>query len=218
MTGHEREGAGVHTRSGGSDEAVARAWREASDEAPSASLDATILAAARSTVATSAERVPARVADEVRASSRFRRWQPLAIAASVAGLAFVLAQTLPPPTEPARQGQVVAPDRASNADVASARTAPVPAPAPPAEAVAKSSAADQVRAPTGSGAAAEMSRERTSAEPRPDPPAWADRIAALHAAGDLDGAAASLRDFRAAHDRADEFLPVALRDWAGSVK
>jgi hypothetical protein len=84
--------------------------------------------------------------------------------------------------------------------------------------MAKSSAADQVSAPAGLAAAAEMSRERTSAETRADPLAWADHIAALHAAGDLDGAAASLRDFRAAHDRADEFLPVALRAWAGSVK
>jgi hypothetical protein len=174
----------------------------------------------------------------VRASSRYTRWQPLAIAASVAGLTFVLVQTLPRDPETSstmRSSAEIAASAPHDSAVMAAPPqeevlpapavpgrqeldSPVDATAPPAAAVAKSPAADQVSAPAGSAAAAEMSRERSSVEAPPDPQAWADRIAAQHAAGDLDAAAASLRDFRAAHDQADEFLPVALRAWAGSVK
>jgi hypothetical protein len=56
------------------------------------------------------------------------------------------------------------------------------------------------------------------AQLRPDADAWASRIAALHAAGDLEGAATSLRDFRAAYEKADDYLPPALQAWARTVE
>jgi hypothetical protein len=46
---------------------------------------------------------------------------------------------------------------------------------------------------------------------------WAARIEALHASGDLAGAAETLREFRAADPRADSYLPESLRDWARTV-
>ena len=75
------------------DEAVDQAWRDASTEGPSPRIDAAILAAARADIS----RKPA---TEAAPSARARRdwwtrWQPLAAAAAVAGLAFVLVQTIP---------------------------------------------------------------------------------------------------------------------------
>lgn len=87
---HDRERPG----SAGDDAAVARAWRQASDEQPPGGLDAAILAAARRSVQENeagAKTVPVRP----RARSRWMQWQPLAAAATVAGLAFMLLQTLP---------------------------------------------------------------------------------------------------------------------------
>jgi hypothetical protein len=51
----------------------------------------------------------------------------------------------------------------------------------------------------------------------PTPDAWARRIAALHAAGDLSSAAAELREFRLAFPDADRYLPDDLRAWAAGV-
>jgi len=90
MSNHDREGLRPSHR----DADLARAWREASDEQPPAHLDAAILAAARKSVPDHGEQ---RNTAPGRARSRnwLMRWQPLAAAATVAGLAFVLVQMLP---------------------------------------------------------------------------------------------------------------------------
>jgi hypothetical protein len=72
------------------DAAIDAAWRGASRDVPSAQVDAAILAAARAEVRRPAagRRAPVRQA-------WWHAWQPLAAAAGVAGLAFVLVQVLP---------------------------------------------------------------------------------------------------------------------------
>jgi hypothetical protein len=53
------------------------------------------------------------------------------------------------------------------------------------------------------------------------PPSAADRaasIAALYASGDMTGAEAALREFRAAIPDADTYLPESLRNWARTVE
>lgn len=85
---HERPGPA------GEDPNLEQAWRQASDEQPPARLDVAILAAARRSVVmkdADAKAVPALET----ARSRWRSWQPLAAAATVAGLALVLVQTIP---------------------------------------------------------------------------------------------------------------------------
>ncbi len=72
------------------DPRVDTAWRAASIEEPPASVDAAILAAARAAVLDPA---PTRLSPA--SDPWWRRWQPLAAAAAVTGLAFVLLQSLP---------------------------------------------------------------------------------------------------------------------------
>jgi hypothetical protein len=90
MSNHDRES----SRTPNGDAALDHAWRQASDEQPPSRLDAAIIAAARRAVDDRHE--PANV---VRASPQSRswltRWQPLAAAAAIAGLAFVLVQSRP---------------------------------------------------------------------------------------------------------------------------
>jgi hypothetical protein len=81
-------------RSAGGDSALDRAWQQASDEQPTPQLDAAILAAARKSVQEGARRDPL-VRARARSWNWLARWQPLAAAAAVAGLAFVLVQSLP---------------------------------------------------------------------------------------------------------------------------
>lgn len=82
------------------DEAVDQAWRTASGEEPGPRLDAAILAAARAEaervrgVATGRHGKAARPAPP-RVRDWWTSWQPLAAVATVAGLAFVLIQTIP---------------------------------------------------------------------------------------------------------------------------
>jgi hypothetical protein len=81
----------------GRDHAVEGAWRKASQEQPSADLDARILAAGCAAVGTEAGPRPLR--REPTGRNVLQRWQPLLAAAAVAGLAFVLVpMTLSPPT------------------------------------------------------------------------------------------------------------------------
>lgn len=303
--------------------ALKRAWRDASNDEPPTDLDAKILAAA----GTPGARADTHVADSAsaraapnrtpsRTARAYRRWQPLAVAASVAALAFVLLPTLqrqstvsvPARIEPLEESKTVVPgevrltpvtpeattqsqvtDAASPSSPAtnelslirgeaaasapaSAPASPVAAPPPalapapgaarvavPAAAAAASSAEGQVsggrppvrdmfedRALTEEEAArpagpllvpppsdqpvpvnrgmaertapAAPAKQSADAQLRPDPQAWAARIAALHDAGDLEGAATSLRNFRAAYDKADEYLPSALRAWARTIQ
>ena len=85
MSNHERGS----SRSPDGDAALDRAWQQLSDEQPPPSLDAAIIAAAHKSIQGRDEH-----AQVVRARPPYRswptRWQPLAAAAAVAGLAFVL--------------------------------------------------------------------------------------------------------------------------------
>jgi hypothetical protein len=49
------------------------------------------------------------------------------------------------------------------------------------------------------------------------PGAWAQRVAELHAQGDVAAAATELRAFRRAFPDADGYLPPSLLPWADSV-
>ena len=59
--------------------------------------------------------------------------------------------------------------------------------------------------------------EAIGPQPASDRQTMARRIAALHAAGNLDSAAAELREFRRAFPDADRFLPDDLLAWAAGV-
>ena len=227
------------------DAAVDTAWRSVARDEPPARLDATILAAARAETRRPAPQpgVPTRRA-------WWTQWQPLAAAAGVAGLAFVLVQIIPrdeplrprpaveresdadspvapPSSGPPASGEGLAAEAAKAVPAtAPARTVAEPAPEPPPaparqelrtrEPMADRAAMDaSVEGIATSGALAPAAAPAESAMPSPDD--WARRIAALHASGDLDTAAAQLREFRRAYPDADSFLPDELRDWAGSV-
>jgi hypothetical protein len=107
---------------------VADAWREASNEEPSASVDDAILAAARREVSARPEALVAWKAREARTVRR--RWWPLAAAATVAAVAVGVLQLTPtdtlvsPATETAAVSDVPVP--AANPDAGAA--APPPAP------------------------------------------------------------------------------------------
>jgi hypothetical protein len=90
MSNHDRE----NPQSQAQDSALKRAWEKASDEQPPSGLDAAIVAAARKSVQDHGAGVKA-AHDTPRPRNWFMRWQPLAAAATVAGLAFVLVQMLP---------------------------------------------------------------------------------------------------------------------------
>lgn len=51
-----------------------------------------------------------------------------------------------------------------------------------------------------------------------DSPAWAAKVAALHASGDVTAAEHALREFRMAVPDADRYLPDSLRSWAQTVE
>ena len=90
MSNHDRE----DLRPSNRDEELARAWREASDEQPPSNLDTAIIAAARKAVPDRDEQ-PKAAPVRVQPRNWLLQWQPLAVAATVAGLAFVLVQMLP---------------------------------------------------------------------------------------------------------------------------
>jgi hypothetical protein len=258
-----------------------REWQRVSTEQPSPSLDAAIIASARKAV--EGRDVPSQI---VRSGSRSRvwlaRWQPMATAAAVTGLAFVLVQLLPrdrevapaihieepasgrataqkelqrPPAGEASDAKAAQPresaappqppaaaDRALTpmAVPAPAEAAPSAAVPPPvtvdsatdvADAASRATAMSEAELDQRTGAAAKARSGVTSAEvaaPRQErrrndemPLSAGDRaasIVALHAAGDTAGAAAALREFRAANPDADTYLPESLRDWARTVQ
>jgi hypothetical protein len=201
---HDRERPG----SAGEDAAVARAWRQASDEQPPARLDAEVLAAAHRAVrddeaAAKAEPVPPR------ARRRWMQWQPLAAAATVAGLALVLVQTLPREGEVAPPIRIEAPASPGAGQTGRDRDAAGAARSPAAEVAAGVAASAEAPAP----AAARAS----SAGAPPSAADWTARIEALHASGDLADAADALRAFRATDPDADAHLPESLREWARTV-
>jgi len=199
-----------------SDLVIDREWRKASREEPPQHVDAAILAAART-------RRP-----------WFATWQPLAAAAAVAGLAFLLVQLLPSERKLEQPIRMESQQRS--------QSAPEPGVAPPQEpaetAVSRSDAAleppqssresradDELAAgATAPAATAERAdaRANSSAIAPPTvemrPAQWATLIETLYASGDLATAAAQLRAFRIEHLDADRYLPEALREWASTVE
>ena len=91
MSNHDREGP---PSPGRGRRALKRAWQQASDEQPPPELDAAIIAAARKSVQDRGAGGRSSPAAR-RSRNRLMQWQPLAAAATVAGLAFVLVQLLP---------------------------------------------------------------------------------------------------------------------------
>jgi hypothetical protein len=181
-------------------------------------VDDAILAAARAAVHRDAQaRRPAP------APRHWTRWQPLAAAAGVIGLSFLLVQLLPrdePERRPAASGERRAP-RAESAAAPAESTPTRAAPSTAAPAVRDAAPAASAEREAGAGAAPPTTLEaaaKPAAAPAPEPPAgWANRIAALRDAGDIAAATAELRAFRAAYPDAEQYLPESLREWAGSV-
>ena len=141
------------------DAAVDTAWRSVSRDEPPGRLDATILAAARAEARRPAPEpgVPARRA-------WWTHWQPLAAAAGVAGLAFVLVQMIPR-DEPLRSRPAV--ERAAEAD---SPVAP-PVSGPSAHGDGLAAEAGKAAPTIASGARTETAAPaRTVAEPVPEPP------------------------------------------------
>ena len=263
MSNHERES----SRSTDGDAELDRAWQQLSDEQPPPALDAAIIAAAHKSTQGRNER-----AQVIRASPPYRswltRWQPLAAAAAVAGLAFVLVQSLPrdhdvapslrmeePATTPAAAQRAA--EQSSHAEASEAKSA-----SPPRQPSLRSQsrhrparstrsrgrhggddACDRSRATTACGAGddgpncvgrsgrgsctgtgtdnSSARRQRHQQETmwrQRTPRSRAARVAALYAAGDIDGAADALREFRVVDPDADSYLPESLRDWARTVE
>jgi len=217
------------------DPRVDAAWRKVSRDEPPAVVDATILAAARG----AARQTPWPRTPPAR-EAWWRRWQPMAAAAGVVGLAFVLVQMLPrnePLQSPAAPTPQPLPESAARQSTAESRAAvpasPAPAapsapsaPAAPAELVAPSAAAaPATEAPqkavrrelAGNGVSADMATATTADAGMQPAEAWVRLIVDLHAAGDDAAAAAELRAFRAAYPDADSRLPEPLRAWAATV-
>jgi resuscitation-promoting factor RpfA len=94
MSNHERNGPQSPDKDKARDGSLTQAWRQASDEQPPPELDAAIIAAARKSVQ-DRDQATKTVPASARQRNRWMRWQPLAAAATVAGLAFVLVQMLP---------------------------------------------------------------------------------------------------------------------------
>ena len=229
------------------DDPVDRAWHGTSVEEPPPQIDAAIIEAARTEAARARQVTPTGTAARVRRNGEWwLRWQPLAAAAAVAGLAFVLVQTIPrdrdvtPPLshERARPRAPVAPPRAERDAMPAAPIAP-----PRAEQDATSAAPVQsqaempsatVQAPVAgkdrseayenqarsSAKGAAESVEGRGAETFPAADRWAAKIEALAEAGEYAAAARELRAFRDAYGRgnADRELSEALRAWASSVE
>jgi len=145
MSNHEREGPQAPVQ----DAALTNAWQQVSNEQPPPEIDVAIIAAARKAAQ---EHGPATtvIRGGPQRRNRWVRWQPLAAAATVAGLALVLVQLIPrerdvapsirlegaashPAT--AEQTQVGSSTRDSAEAKAVRPAAPAPAPEPAAEPV-----------------------------------------------------------------------------------
>jgi hypothetical protein len=94
MSNHDREGPQSPGKDAAQDGSLIQAWRQASDERPPPELDAAIIAAARKSVQ-DRDQATKTVLASARARNRWMQWQPVAAAATVAGLAFILVQLLP---------------------------------------------------------------------------------------------------------------------------
>lgn len=221
MTDQRRRDDGV------GDAAVDTAWRHAASEEPPARVDDAILAAARAEAHGNRQRRRSGGRHSWRIA-----WQPLAAAAGVIGLSFLLVQMLPHEEAPT-PASVPAP-AANTAGPAAALEEPGPARPPAAASAEKSVSQGESAASDAAGArrpdrsplagaapraAAQVDVDASIAPAAPvSPENWARRIAALHDAGELAAAAAELRAFRAAYPDADSYLPAELHAWAASER
>ena len=214
------------------DDPVDRAWHGTSVEEPPPQIDAAIIEAARTEAARARQVTPTGTAARVRRNGEWwLRWQPLAAAAAVAGLAFVLVQTIPrdrdvtPPLshERARPRAPVAPPRAERdampaAPVQSQAGMPSATVQAPVAGKDRSEAYENQARSSAKGAAESV--EGRGAETFPAADRWAAKIEALAEAGEYAAAARELRAFRDAYGReeADRELSEELRAWASSVE
>jgi hypothetical protein len=167
MSNHDRK----EPRATDADVALDRAWRQASDERPPDHLDAAIVEAARAAVEVAAPR-PAVVVP--RSAPRFgafvTRWQPVAAAAAVAGLAFVLVQTLPrgPSVAPAIRAVETEPTTSAPEVPPPASMAPNSSPATaPAAAEATAQGPDMAEAPVATSRAVPAPAQASADVPAP---------------------------------------------------
>ncbi len=90
MSNHEHR----DPQDAGDEPALRRAWHQASDEHPPPELDSAIIAAARRSVQ-DLDTGAKTARNRKRSRTWLMQWQPLAAAATVAGLAFILLQVMP---------------------------------------------------------------------------------------------------------------------------
>jgi hypothetical protein len=176
-----------------------------SNESPPTHLDAAILVAARAEAARGAPCRP----DERAGRRWWTRWQPLAAAAGVGGLAFVLVQMIP-------RDDVTRPPTANETTEAARERAPQVATDTPSTPSAPLRTETRASAPS-TEAPAPPDRAPPASRAALSPDAWAQRIDALRAAGDEAAAVAELQAFRAAWPGADERWPDPLRAWAATI-
>jgi len=230
-THHDRERAGPD----GEDPALVRAWRQASDEQPPARLDAAILDAARRSVAVDDEGATTRRV-QPRTRNRWMQWQPLAAAATVAGLAFVLLQTLPREREVAPPIRIQAPAPSPEKEVSPEVRggAPEPARAPDVSRESRSSApaSGVAEAPSGPGTGPPLRQRSEAGAARSIPAEAADVADAMRPPGtdqrkgvmtDAAGEAYSPEAAEPATERtATRALgtapPPNAADWAGRIE
>jgi len=168
MSDHDREGPRPSTR----DDELARAWREASDEQPPLHLDAAIIAAARKSVPVQGDQ-PNAAPVRVQSRNWLLQWQPLAAAAGVVGLAFVLVQMLPRDAtdhgqRPGIDESVARPERVLVPDGASTQGAvPAPSNAPASPAMKAETTANETAATADAAVASSETRSdrREAMEP-----------------------------------------------------
>lgn len=219
----------------GPEGAIDRAWRSASNESPAPHVDATILASARTPVRRARAWQPYAAAAAV-AGLAFALVQLLPVQESTRSLEAPVPESHMATSSPARQAPAITPaekataERDANEAQDAADIAP-PAVGPAAPVSAESAAGSalppapqappatpvQPQALERAGLAGQSAPQPTTAAPM-SPESWAHRITALHAANDLDGAAAELRAFRAAVPDADRYLPATLHEWAAGVE
>jgi hypothetical protein len=169
MSNHERD----DPRAGTGDEALGRAWRQASDEQPPAQLDAAILASARKAIPDQDVVVKA-IHTSRRSRTWLTGWQPLAAAAGVTGLAFILVQSLP-------RDRDVVPAIQVEESVSGSIRAPADSPSPSAR-EAKDEKAAAAAAPTSAEESAVAPDDEHRTRTVPPPPPAAPRESAAQAA------------------------------------
>jgi len=213
------------------DPRVGDAWREASSEEPSASVDDAILAAARREVSARPETLAAWEAREVRASRR--RWWPLAAAATVAAIAVGVLQLTPPdkvanpvtetttvtdvPSPSAKPDTVTAASVSEPAAPASPPSASPPsAPKPPA-APALALTPDPFPAATRPEAESVARGAQVAASP-PIPAQRAPTASPAPAPPLAKMAAASAADSASAEARTKDRKPLPVADWIELIR